>query len=143
MTVRLTTLLIALLIVRCPAMAQTPRDVANDERERAVVETLRREDPAAADRYVALRDAREQAVADVEIAQSRYRAAGVELRSVVLPQLLQARRGYAAASLALLDFFDSRDREAVSRYQREITRINGIVEERKRARAEFERMLKE
>jgi hypothetical protein len=124
-------------------MAQTPSGAANDEREQAFVESLRREDAAVADRYVALRDARGKAIAELERAETQYRAAGVELRSAFLSPLRQARRNYAAASLALLDFFDGRDRQAVSRYQEEIVRINGILEERTRRRAEYEKLLKE
>ena len=138
------TTVLAIALAAPPRMlAQTSSTAASDEREQAFVESLRRDDAAAADRYVALRDARGKAIAELERAETQYRAAGLELRSAFLPPLRQARRNYAAASLALLDFFDGRDREAVSRYQEEIVRINGILEERKRRRAEYERLLKE
>ena len=124
-------------------LAQTPSSAPNDGREQAFVESLRREGAAVAERYVALRDARGKAIAELERAETQYRAAGVELRSVFLSPLRQARRNYAATSLALLDFFDERDRQAVSRYQEEIVRINGALEERMQRRAEFERLLEE
>jgi hypothetical protein len=138
-----TTVLAIALAAPPRVMAQTPSSGANDEREQAFVESLRREDATVADRYVALRDARGKAIAELERAETQYRAAGVELRSAFLPQLRQARRNFAATSLALLDFFDWRDRQAVSRYQEEIVRINGILVERARTRAEYERLLTE
>jgi hypothetical protein len=126
-----------------PALAQKPAcDGAADERERAFVEGLRRENPAEADRYVALRDARDQAVDEVQKAQQRYAAAGPELRSLFAQQLRDAQRQYAQRSLALLDFLDARERRALTRYQEEIGRINRILEERGRSRAELEKMLR-
>jgi hypothetical protein len=126
-----------------PALAQKPAgDGAADERERAFVEGLRRENPAEADRYVALRDARDQAVDEVQKAQQRYAAAGPELRSLFAQQLRDAQRQYAQRSLALLDFLDARARRALTRYQEEIGRINRILEERGRSRAELEKMLR-
>jgi hypothetical protein len=136
-------ILAALLATMSAALAQQPAaDAAADERERAFVEGLRREDPAEADRYVALRDARDQSVAEVQKAQQRYAAAGPELRSLFAQQLRAAQRQYAQSSLALLDFFDARERRALARYQEEIGRINRVLEERGRSRAELEKMLR-
>jgi len=115
---------------------------AVDERERAFVEGLRREDPGEADRYVTLRDARNQAIDEVQKAQARYGAAGPELRGVFVQQLRDAQRRYAERSLALLDFLDARERRALSRYQEEIARINRVLEERARSRAELEKLLR-
>ena len=89
-----------------------------------------------------LRDARSEAIAQLKEAEGQYAAAGVELRPVVLPRLKHARARYAESSLALLDFFDSRDQRARANYQSEIGRINAALEERKRARAEFEKLLR-
>ena len=125
------------------ALAQAPENRAGDERERAFVEGLRREDPAEADRYLSLRDARNQAVDEVQKAQQRYAAAGPELRSLFAQQFRDARRQYAQRSLALLDFLDARERRALARYQEEIGRINRLLEERGRSRAELEKMLRE
>lgn len=123
------------------AVAQARGDAGGDERERAFVEALRREAPAVAERYVALRDAREQAIAELQRAEARYNVAGAELRPVFLRPLRQARRTYAERSLALLDFFDARDRQALASYQEEISRISSRLEERKRTRAELEKLL--
>jgi len=125
------------------ALAQPPENRAGDERERTFVEGLRREDPAEADRYIALRDARNQAVDQVQKAQQRYAAAGPELRPLFARELRDAQRQYAQRSLALLDFLDARERRALARYQEEIGRIKGILEERGRSRAELEKMLRE
>ena len=125
------------------ALAQAPESRGGEERERAFVEGLRRENPAEADRYVALRDARNQAVDEVQKAQQRYVAAGPELRSLFGQQLRDAQRQYAQRSLALLDFLDARERRALARYQEEIGRINRLLEERGRSRAELEKMLRE
>ena len=123
--------------------AQAPESRAGDERERTFVEGLRREDPAEADRYLVLRDARNQAVDEVQKAQQRYAAAGPELRSLFARELRDAQRQYAQRSLALLDFLDARERRALARHQEEIGRIHRILEERGRSRAELEKMLRE
>ena len=116
---------------------------ADDERERVFVEVLRHEDPSSAERYVALRDARGQAITDLQRVQAQYTAAGPELRPVFLRQLKDAQRQYAKSSLALLDFLDARDRRALARYQEEIGRINRLLEQHAQRRAEFERILRE
>jgi hypothetical protein len=135
------TLLAALLAAAPAAVAQPAR--SDDDRERAFVEGLRRDDPAAAERYVALRDAREQAVAELKRAEAQYGAGGRELRPVFLPQVRQARRKYAESSLALLDFLDARDRQAIASYREAIDRLNRILEEHTRTRAELEKLLKD
>lgn len=123
------------------ALAQAPAgDSTVDQRERAFVEGLRREDPGEADRYVALRDARNEAVVEIQKVQTRYSAAGPELRPLFVQQLRDAQRQYAERSLALLDFLDARERRALVRYQDEINRINRLLEERARSRAELERL---
>lgn len=135
-------MLLTVLLASPPAaVAQARGDAGAAERERAFVEALRREDPAVAERFVALRDAREQAMAELQRAEARYNVAGAELRPVFLRPLRQARRTYAERSLALLDFFDARDRQALASYQEEISRINGRLEERKRTRAELEKLV--
>ncbi len=115
---------------------------ADDERERAFVEALRREDPESAERYLSLRDGRGQAMAELQRLQIQYNAVGAELRPVFIGQLRQAQRTYAERSLALLEFLDARDRRAVARYQQEIDHINGLLQERQRARVEFEKVIR-
>jgi hypothetical protein len=134
-------LLVALPVAPAGAVAQGPPSAADDEREQALVEGLRREDPSAAERYVALRDARAQALGEVRRAEAQFSAASPELRPVLVARLRQARRAYAERSLALLDFFESRDRQAVARYQEEIGRINRRLEEHARTRSELEKLL--
>jgi len=130
--------LVALLAASPAATAQPAGETA---REQAFVETLRREDPAVADRYVALRDARAQAIAELRKVETQYNAAGPELRGLFARPLLQARRKYAETSLALLDFYDARDREALTRYREEIGKIDAAVEARRKTRAELEKLL--
>ena len=133
-------LLSAVLAAQPAAVAQT-RSAEETERERGFVEALRREDPAEADRYVALSDARAQAIADLRRAEAQYQAAGPELRSAFAAPLRRAQRKYAETSLAVLDFFDTRERRALARYQEEIQRINTLLEERQRSRAELQKLL--
>src|SRR5262249_28992690 len=109
--------------------------------ESAFVEALRREDPASAERYVALRDARSKAIAELERVRDQYGAVGAELRSVALPRLRQAQRNYAESTIALLEFLDARDRRLVATYQDQITRINKALEDRARKREEMQRLL--
>lgn len=137
------TLILVFLASPSGVAAQARVSIADDAAEQQFFEALRREDPVGAERYVALRDARGQAVAELQRVQAQYNAAGPELRSVFLRQLKQAQRKYAESSLALLDFLDARDQRLLSNYRDEMNRINGILEERKRARAEFEKRLRD
>ena len=111
------------------------------ERERQFVEALRREDPAEADRFVALNDARTLAVNELRRVEAQYNAAGPELRSAFAASLRRAQHTYAEASLALLDFFDARERRAIASYQEEIQRIQKAIEDRQRTRAELQKLL--
>ena len=113
---------------------------ADEARDRAFIEALRREDPDSAARYTDLQGARRAAIAELQKVQTRYAAAGPELRPVMLPQLKDAQRRYAETSLAVLDFLDARDRRALGRYDEEIGRIKAVLEERTRARADLEKM---
>jgi hypothetical protein len=132
--------LIAVCVATSPAAAQ-PRTGEDAERERAFIDALRRDDPADADRYVALSEARAQAVAELRRVEGQYQAAGPELRSVFAASLRRAQRRFAEAGIAILDFFDARERRAVTRYQEEIQRINKIIEDRQRSRAELQKLL--
>ena len=122
------------------AHAQAP-GAQETERERQFVEALRREDPAEADRFVALSDARAQAIAELRRVEGQYTAAGPELRSAFSTALRNAQRRYAEASLALLDFFDARERRAIARYQEEIQRVQKAIEDRQRTRADLQKLL--
>ena len=129
------------MVVAAPVGAQAQTRSADEtQREQAFVEGLRREDPASADRYVGLRDARAEAIAELRRIEAQYNAAGSDLRALFSRPLVQARRKYAETSLALLDFYDERDRATVKRYQAEIERINALGEERSRARADLEKL---
>ena len=130
----------ALLLFPRSGGAQGGREV-DEERERQFVETLRREDPAEAERWGVLRDARRRALSELREAENQYGAAGPVLRPLALPRLTQTQRKYAETSLAVLDFLDARDRRALTSYQEAIKQITGILEERKRARVEFQKML--
>jgi pyrroloquinoline quinone (PQQ) biosynthesis protein C len=133
-------LLVGLSVAPSIARAQTS-DAREAERERGFVEALRREEPAEADRYVALSEARAQAIAELRRVEGQYNAAGPELRSAFATSLRGAQRKYAEASLALLDFFDVRERRAVARYGEEIQRIQKLLEDRQRTRSELQKLL--
>jgi hypothetical protein len=112
-----------------------------DEREQTYLDGLRREDAAAAERYIALRDARAQALADMRKVEAQYNGAGAQLRGLFVNALRQARKKYVESSLALIDFFDARDRLNIGRYQEEIGRLNALIAERQRTRAELEKLI--
>ena len=134
--------MLLLLALVGPAAAQ-PRDPAEEEaRERSYVDALRREDAATADRYVALRDARARAIADLRRAQERFNAMPPALRAGLVGEVRQAERAYAERSLALLDFLDARDRGLIARYEEEIGRVRRHLEERGATRAEMEKLLR-
>ena len=128
-------MILVLVLAATPVLAQ-PGDDAG------FIEYLRRQDPAAADRFVTLRNARDAALADYRQASERYSAGGPALRSVSLPALQQARRRYAEASLAVLDFLDERDRGVIAKLEADAARVKHLLEERARDRAELQRMLR-
>jgi hypothetical protein len=135
-------LILGALAVTPDSGAQPRPESADDQSDGRFVEVLRREDPASAERYIALRDARSQAIAELQKAQAQYNGAGSELKVIFISQLKQARRKYAETSLALLDFLEARDRRMMATYEKEIARINGLLDERKRTRDELEQLLR-
>ena len=134
--------LLAALLAAPPIAAAQSRG-GGDDSERAFLEGLRRGDPVAAERYVALRDAREKAIAELQRVEAQYGATGRDLRPVFLPQVKQARHTYAETSLALLDVLDAHDRQAVAGYREAIGRIDALLEARQRTRAELQKVLTE
>jgi hypothetical protein len=135
-------LILGAVAVATDSRAQPRPESGDDQSDGKFVEVLRREDPASAERYIALRDARTQAIAELQKAQAQYNGAGSELKVVFISQLKQARRKYAETSLALLDFLEARDRRMVATFEKEIARINGLLDERKRTRDELEQLLR-
>jgi hypothetical protein len=136
-------LLAFLLNAPLDGLAQPKNGPADNDREQAFTDALRAQDPAAADRFVALRDARERALSELRTVETRYIAVGPELRPAFVTELRQARRNYAQTSLAFLDFLDERDRDAIARYQQEVGRIDQLLDERRKTRAELEKLLKD
>jgi hypothetical protein len=124
------------------ALVLLPATLFADTDDAAYVDSLRRQDPELAARFVALRDAQQAAIAALTRAQDRYNAGGPALRPVSLPELKQARRRYAETSLAVLDFLDARDREAIARLEANLERVKRTLEGRRGARPELEQMLR-
>ena len=131
--------LVLLLGLTPAARAQERGDVSANQV--AYIEALRREDPAAADRFVALLDARKQALADVQQTERRAAAMPPDLRASFLPQIKSARRAYVDAETRILDFLDARDRAALARLNESIARINAGLDERRKARDELKKLL--
>ena len=137
-------LLVSVVVLTSPVSRAQERRVPGEEvREQAFIDGLRREDPAGADRYVQLRDARMEAIAELRRVQGQYGAAGPELRSVFVKPLRAAERRYVEASLALVDFLEARDRRILRKLQDEIGRVNTALEQHRRTRADLEKMLRE
>ena len=132
--------LVAALIAPAATSAQ-PRGGEDVESDQVYVDGLRREDPQMAERFLALRKARVDALSDLRKVEAQYNAAGPQLQAVFLRSLREARKKYAETSLALLDFFEERDRALIVRYQDEIGKIRTGLEERRRTRAELEKLL--
>ena len=131
-------------VVAAPVSRAQERRVPGEEaREQGFIDGLRREDPASADQYVHLRDARMEAIAELRRVQGQYGAAGPELRSVFVKPLRAAERRYVEASLALIDFLEKRDRRILEKLQEEIGRVNTALEQHRRTRADLEKMLRE
>ena len=122
------------------ALAQPVRD-DGAERERAFIEGLRSEDPDSADRFIALRDAQRQAMAELRRKEGQVNAMPSDLRVSFLPQLKQAQRKYLDSQVKILDFLDERDRRSIARLQDEIGQIKRALEERQRSREELKKLL--
>jgi hypothetical protein len=110
-------------------------------RERAFIETLRRENPASADRFIALRDAAQQALAELRRREARANAMPTGLRGPLLPGLKQAERNYVDAQFKILDFLDERDRRIIANLQEEAAQFKRALEERQRSREELKKLL--
>jgi hypothetical protein len=133
-------MLLALLASSGVALAQPVRD-DGAERERAFIEGLRSEDPGSADRFIALRDAQRQAMAELRRKEGQVNAMPSDLRASSLPQLKQAQRKYLDSQVKILDFLDERDRRGIARLQDEIGQIKRALEERQRSREELKKLL--
>jgi len=134
--------LLAVSALSTAAPAQQGRD-DQAERERAFVEALRAEDPASAEKFIALNEARQQAVAELQKTEARANAMPPEIRITLLPQLKQARKKYAESQIKMLDFLDERDRRLITRLQEEIARFNHQLDERQKSREEMNKLLRE
>ena len=138
------TVLCAMLLA---ILASPPRVAAQQDRgdgaahERAFIETLRSEDPASADRFIALRKTQEQALAEFQRSQGQANAMPPELRMSFAPQLTQARRKYVDSQVKILDFLDERDHRIIARLQEDIAQFNRAIEERRRSRDELKKLL--
>jgi hypothetical protein len=132
--------LLAILASPGVALAQPVRD-DGAERERAFIEGLRSEDPASADRFIALRDAQRQAMADLRRREGQVNAMPPDLRPSLLPQLKQAQRKYVDSQVKILDFLDERDRRGIARLQEDIAQVKRALEERQRSREDLKKLL--
>jgi hypothetical protein len=142
---RLSAAVVLSLILLAPAAAvqaqpSAPAKPVSDS-DAAFIEYLRRQDPAAAERFITLRNARNGALEDYKQAGQRYSAGGEALRPVSLPALQQARRRYAETSLALLDFLDERDRAVLAKLEADVERVKRSIEARTLDRAQIEKLL--
>jgi len=135
-------MLLAILASAFVSAAQ-PDEGDSGAREKAFIEALQRENPASAARFIALRDAQQKALAELQSTEGRANAAPPALRPSFLPQLKQARRKYVDSQLKILDFLDERDRGIVARLQEEIGRFNRELEGRQKSRDELKKLLPE
>ena len=110
-------------------------------RERAFIETLRRENPASADRFIALRDAAQQAIAELRRREAQANAMPPGLRGTLLPQLKQAQRNYVDAQFKILDFLDERDRKIIASLEADAAQFKHALDERQRSREELKKLL--
>ncbi len=136
------TILLAILASPFIAAAQ-PDKGDSPAREKAFIEALRREDPASAARFIALHDAQQKALAELQSTESRANAVPPALRPSFLPKLKQARQKYVDSQLKILDFLDERARGIVARLQEEIGRFNRELEGRQKSRDELKKLLSE
>ena len=134
-------MLLAILAVPAVLSAQAARGDLT-AREREFIETLRRESPASADRFIALRNASDQALAELRRREAQVNGMPTtELRGLLLPQLKQAQRNYVDAQFKILDFLDERDRGIIASLQQDLTQFKRALDERQRSREELKKLL--
>ena len=133
-------LLLAILAVPAVLSAQAARGDLT-AREREFIETLRRESPASADRFIALRNASDQALAELRRREAQVNAMPTDLRGPLLPQLKQAQRNYVDAQFKILDFLDERDRGIIKTLQEDVAQFKRALDERQRSREELKKLL--
>ena len=110
-------------------------------REREFIETLRRENPASADRFIALRDAAQQALAELRRREAQANAMPTGLRGPLLRQLKEAQRNYVDAQFKIFDFLDERDRRIIASLEADAAHFKRALEERQRSREELKKLL--
>ena len=135
-------MLLATLASPTVVAAQQDRDDGG-ARERAFIDLLRREDPASAERFIALRDARDKALAELQHTERLAGAMPPELRASFVPQLKQARRKYVDSQIQILDFLDERDRRLIARLRGDIEQLNRDLEAHQRSRDELRKLVPE
>src|SRR5262249_44245262 len=137
------TILCAVLLATlvAPSVAVGQQDRGDTAREQAFIDTLRREDPASAERFIALRDAQQQALAELRRKEGQANAMPPSLQGSFIPQLKQARRKYVDSQLKILDFLDEHDRRSILRLKEDLAQLNQILEERQRSRDELKKLL--
>lgn len=133
-------ILLASLVSPCLAAAQQNRG-DGAAREQEFIEALRREDPASAERFIALRDAEHQALAELRRKEDQVNAMPPGLRGSLFLQLKQAQRTYVGSQLKILDFLDERDRRNIVRLEEDIARLTRALEDRRRSREELKKLL--
>ena len=137
-------LAVLLLGIAATAAAQAPpAERGEADSARAFIEMLRRTDPAAAATFTALREARDRSVAEMREAEAQFAAAGPELRAAFIARVRGARRRYAEASLAVLEFLDARDAKTLRDYRAAVAELTALIEHRRQTRAELQRMLQD
>ena len=134
-------MLLAILALPDVVSAQAARGDAA-AREREFIEMLRRESPASADRFIALRDASAQALAELRRREKEANAMPTpELRGPLLPQLKEAQRKYVDSQFKILDFLDERDRGIIKGLQEDVAQFKQALDERQRSREELKKLL--
>ena len=125
-----------------PSLAAAQQDRGDSAaREQKFIEMLRREDPASAERFIALRDAEHQAMAELWRKEDQVNAMPPSLRGSLFPQLKQAQRTYVDSQLKILDFLDERDRRNIVRLEEDIAHLTRALEDRRRSRDELKKLL--
>jgi len=133
-------MLLTSLVAPSIAAAQQDRGDAGPS-EQAFIDMLRREDPTSAERFIALRDAERQALAELRRKEGRANAMPPSLQGALVPQLKQARRTYVESELKVLDFLDEYDHRTLVRLEENVAKLNRILEDRQRQREELKKLL--
>lgn len=134
------------------AKAATPADAQKEEQQKvqSFADSLKQREPEAYKRFTELREARDQSLEKLKKAQEELKKANGEEKINAFVEFKENRKKYVEAYIAFIAFLDERDQtrlvkidENIKTLEKAKEQIRAVIENRKKAREELEKALKE